>query len=126
MRSRKGFTLIEVVAAVVILGAVVMAISSVLGKFMHLVATSDREAAALELTQDRIQQIQMDPNYNGLDTLYHVTENTFPTLVGYTRTTTVSHVGGTGQTNDYKLVMVTVTGPGLASPISRSVTIAAP
>ncbi len=126
MRRRRGFTLIEVLVAVVILGVVVMAIASALAKFMHVVATSDRDAAALELVEDRLQQIQMDPNYNGLDTLYSATEGNFPTLVGYTRATTVSHVGGTGQANDYRLIMVTVNGPGLASPIKRSVTIAAP
>jgi Tfp pilus assembly protein PilV len=112
--------------AVVVLGAVVMAIASALAKFMHVVATSDRDTAALELAEDRLQQIQMDPNYGGLDTTYQVTENNFPTLTGYTRVTSITHVGGTGQTNDYRKVMVTVNGPGLASPIKRSITIAAP
>ena len=126
MRSRRGFTLIEVLVAVVILGAVVMAIASALAKFMHVVATSDRDSAALELVEDRLQQVQMDPNYSGLDTAYAATETNFPTLVGYTRQTSVTHVGGSGQTNDYRLVMVTVNGPGLVSPIKRSVTIAAP
>jgi prepilin-type N-terminal cleavage/methylation domain-containing protein len=126
MRSRRGFTLIEVLVAVVILGAVVMAIASALAKFMHVVATSDRDSAALELVEDRLQQIQMDPNYNGLDTTYVATETDFPTLTGYSRTTTISRVGGSGQPNDYKLVMVSVTGPGLQNAINRSVTIAAP
>jgi prepilin-type N-terminal cleavage/methylation domain-containing protein len=126
MKSRRGFTLIEVLVAVVILGAVVMAIASALAKFMHVVATSDRDSAALELVEDRLQQIQMDPNYNGLDTLYVATESNFPTLAGYTRETTIARVGGLGQANDYKQIRVTVSGPGLVSPIQRSVTIAAP
>ncbi len=126
MRKRRGFTLVEVLVAVVILGVVVMAIASALAKFMHIVATSDIDSAALELVEDRLQQIQMDPNYNGMDTLYQTTETNFPTLTGYTRQTTITRVGGVNQANDYKKVMVTVAGPGLPTPLKRSVTIAAP
>lgn len=125
-RTRGGFTLVEVLISVVILGTVVMAIASALAKFMHVVATSDRDAAAIELAEDRVEQIQMDPNYNGMDTLYAATETSFPSLPGFTRATTIAHVGGTGQANDYKKIMVTVNGPGLPNPVKRSVTIAAP
>ena len=125
-RTRRGFTLVEVLISVVILGTVVMAIASALAKFMHVVATSDRDAAAIELAEDRVEQIQMDPNYNGMDTLYAATETSFPSLPGFTRTTTITRVGGSGQANDYKKVMVAVNGPGLAQPVKRSFTIAAP
>jgi prepilin-type N-terminal cleavage/methylation domain-containing protein len=126
LRTRRGFTLVEVLISVVILGTVVMAIASALAKFMHVVATSDRDAAAIELAEDRVEQIQMDPNYNGMDTLYVATESSFPSLPGFTRATILTRVGGVGQPNDYKKIMVTVNGPGLLQPVKRSFTIAAP
>jgi hypothetical protein len=68
----------------------------------------------------------MDPNYAGLAATYAVTETNLPALPGYTRVTQITQVGGTGQATDYKVVTVTVTAPGLSTPITRTTTVAAP
>lgn len=124
MRDQRGFTLIEVLVALVILTVAIMGIASATGQFMHVVATSDRQTAAIQLAEDRIELIQMDPNYGGLDTTYSATESSFPTLPGFTRATTIVRITGSGQ--DHKKITVTVNGPGLRAPVNRTVTRAAP
>jgi hypothetical protein len=40
--------------------------------------------------------------------------------------TAIVRTGGVGLANDYKKVTVTVTGPGITTAITRTVTVAAP
>jgi hypothetical protein len=110
----------------VILSLMIMGLTTATAGFVHVTATSDRQVAALQLAQDRIQAVQIFPNYSTLETTFNATESGFPTLPGYTRQTQVVRFGGLGQTNDYKRVTVTVNGPGLTQPVKRSVTVAAP
>lgn len=125
MRER-GFTLLEVMVALVILAIAILGIAQTTASMVHTVAVSSREQAAVQLVEDRIELIRVDPNYAGLDSTYAKTENSFATLPGFTRTTTVTQVGGSGQTNDYKMITVKVTGPGLSAAVSRTITVAAP
>lgn len=124
MADRRGFTLIEVILALSILLVVMVGFVSMTGRTVHVAATSDREQAAIQLATDRIEQVRSDPNYAALDTLYAKTESSFPTLPGFTRTTQI--VRTTTGANDYKRITVTVSGPGLAAPVTRTVTVAAP
>jgi len=126
MTDKRGFTLIEIMIALVILALVVLGMATSTGRFIRVVAESDWQVAAIQLADDRIQTVLMDPNYAGLDTTYTATESSFPTLTGFVRTTTISQVGGVGQTTNHKRIVVTVTGPGLSSPVKRSATVAAP
>ena len=80
----------------------------------------------MQLADDRINIILMDPNYDALDTLYVATEQSFPDMPGFSRVTTIQRVGGPGQAVDYKRVTVIVTGPPLNNAIKRSATVAAP
>jgi prepilin-type N-terminal cleavage/methylation domain-containing protein len=121
MRDTRGFTLIEVIIAMVILLAVVSAMATATGGFVRSVAEDDLRAAATQLADDRIQSIEMDPNYAGL-AAYAVTENNFPTLAGYTRTTRVNVVNNNDQ--NHTIVSVVVNGPGLVRPVERTTTIA--
>jgi prepilin-type N-terminal cleavage/methylation domain-containing protein len=123
---RGGFTLVEVILALTILLVVLMLLASSTGKTIHTVATSSAQEAAMELAMSRIEQIRADPQYNTIDSIYGTTETGFPTLPGYTRVTKVVRVGGVGLPNDYKKITVTVTGPGVTPPVSRSATVAAP
>jgi prepilin-type N-terminal cleavage/methylation domain-containing protein len=124
--TRRGFTLIEVMIALVILGVVVLGTAQMTARMVHTVATSGQQDAATELAQSRIAKIQVDPNYPGLEGLYVATESSFPTLPGFTRTTAIVHDSGGAPPQDYKKITVTVTGPGLLVPVTRTVTVAAP
>ncbi|MGH7648903.1 MAG: type IV pilus modification PilV family protein [Gemmatimonadaceae bacterium] len=123
---RTGFTLIEVMMALVILLGVILGVAQLTAKMVHTVATSDQQLTAVQLAEGRLEQIRLDPDYTDLETNYNATETSFPTLTGFKRVTVVTHVGGAGKTQDYKKVTVTVTGPGVVSPVSRTVTVGAP
>jgi prepilin-type N-terminal cleavage/methylation domain-containing protein len=126
MTNERGFTLIEVVVALTILVVVIMGFISMTGQTTKVAATSDRQEAAMQLVSDRLDQIRTDPNYDHLDStgVYLGTESSFPTLPGYTRTTSILHTTSGG--DDYKRVTVTVTGPGLTTPVERTITVAGP
>jgi prepilin-type N-terminal cleavage/methylation domain-containing protein len=125
MRTTAGFTLIEVVLALTILLIVMVGLVTTTGKTAHVAVTADRTEAAIELVQDKIDRIRIDPYYGALDSAYTGTESSFPSLPGFTRTTTFVRVTTSG--NDYKKFTVTVTGRGLpAAGISRTVTVGAP
>ncbi len=126
MPSARGFTLIEVMAALVILSVVLLGTAQLTTGMVHTAATSGRQDAAIELAQSRIARIQADPNYATLEKMYVATEIGFPALPGFSRHTDVLRYGGVGQPNDYKKITVTVSGPGLLAPVSRTVTVAAP
>lgn len=124
MKSRDGFTITEVVIALTILLTVIVSLTTLTAKTVHVTATSDREQAAIQLVTDRTDQVRADPDYGSIETNYAGTETTFATLPGFQRVTTISHV--TTSSNDYKKITVTVTGPGLSSPVARTIVVAAP
>ena len=94
------------------------------GKTSNIAAISDRQEAATQLVNDRLDQIRVDPNYITLDSVYATTESSFPTLPGFTRVTTI--IRTTSSNNDFKRITVSVTGPGLSAAVARTVTVAAP
>ncbi len=126
MRAKNGFTLIEVMIAMVIMSTVLLAMVAATSSLIHVVTVADRNASALQLVDSRIERIQLDPDYVSLESEYARTETNFPTLDGFVRTTTIVRFGGSGEAVDYKKITVTVTGPGVPDPVSRTVTMAAP
>jgi Tfp pilus assembly protein PilV len=124
MRAPNGFTIIEVIIALVILIAVLIGLASTTGRTVHIVATTDRQEAAIQLVHDRIEFVRSDPRYAALDSLYEGVESSFPTLPGFQRATRIERNTTSG--NDYRTITVTVTGPGLTRPVSRTVTVGAP
>ena len=123
----RGFTLIEVMIALVILMVVILGMGRLTATMSHTVATGGQQQAAVELAEGRVAQIQADPDYPALESLYVATETSFPTLPGFTRQTVILHDSGTAaQKHDWKKVTVTVQGPGLLVPVSRTITRGAP
>ena len=125
MRTR-GFTLVEVIIAITILGLVVVSLAGSTGAFVRLTAQDEARAVATQLAQERLALVQMDPNYGGLDSAYAGTETAVSGAPGFSRATSITRVGGANQATDHKLVTVTVTGPGLTVPVVRTTTVAAP
>ncbi len=126
MRRDTGFTMVEVMMALLVLTIVLLSLAGSTGGFLRTISASDRQAAAIGLAEDRIARIQMHPDYATLEATFNATETSLPALAGHTRTTTIVHVGGAGQTQDHMNATVTISGPGLATPIARTVTVAAP
>jgi prepilin-type N-terminal cleavage/methylation domain-containing protein len=124
---RAGFTIVEVIVALVILSVAVLGLSASAATLATRAADAELRARALYSVQDRMAQIQVDPRYADLDSLYSGTESDVLGLVGFTRTTSVTHVLQTTPTPlDYKVVSVVLSGPLLAAPISRQLVVAAP
>lgn len=126
--SRKeGFTLVEVVVALVILSTAVLGLASSASRLATTSAAAELRALAMEAVEDRIARVRLDPRYGGLDTLYAGVETDLFGITGVTRTTAVVHVHqGPPQPLDYKRISVTVTGPMLTPPVSRQIIIGAP
>jgi prepilin-type N-terminal cleavage/methylation domain-containing protein len=124
MVSRSGFTLVEVVVALVILMTVMLQLVVMTGQTTNTTATSERQEAAMELALDQIDHIRSDPNWAGLSTTYVGSQGGFATLPGVTRTTTM--VQDSTATTNYKVFTVTLTGPGLSTAVALTTIVAAP
>lgn len=123
-----GFTLVEVTIALVILAVGILGIASSAGRLGQVNTTARAEAIALQAVQDRISMVMLHPNYGKLDSIFSKTESNVPST-GYSRVTKVTRkqtTGTGGKKIDYSDIQVTVTGPGLLAPVSRTQTVGAP
>ncbi|HLU25584.1 MAG TPA: prepilin-type N-terminal cleavage/methylation domain-containing protein [Longimicrobiales bacterium] len=127
--DRKGFTVVEVLVALTLLAVVVLGLSSTTARLNRTAVDNRQKVVAIELLQDRLRLIAMDEEYAQLRNRYEGVENDIPGYPGFRRTTTIQRInesGEGGRSLDYYRVTVTVQGPGLDAPVSRTTTIAAP
>jgi general secretion pathway protein I len=122
MRSR-GFTLIEVMIALVILTIAALSLMQVTARMIRSVTDDRTRTLAAASADARIAEVRAWPTYATLESKYAGTETNTP-ATGLSRVTTIVRTGGVSQPNDYKRVTVTVSGTGLTSSITRTVTIA--
>ena len=124
----RGFTLIELVVAIVVLSAGILGLAASTSYMVRAASSSGLRAEALQAVEGRISHIVMDPRYYHLDSLYVGEETDIPGLYGMTRTTAIVHTRtvSDGRITDYKKVTVTVEGPGLANPVTRTVIVGVP
>jgi prepilin-type N-terminal cleavage/methylation domain-containing protein len=122
----RGFTLIEIMMALVILTFAILGLATSTSGFMHVVTVGQERSTAIQLAQQRLERIQMDPNYAALDTAYAGTELSASGLTGYTRITEIVHTGSATDTVDYKTITVSVVDPSAADTIRRTIIVAAP
>lgn len=122
-----GFTMVEVVVALVILSVAVLGLSGSAATLATRAADAELRARALHAVQDRIAQVEIDPRYGDLEALYAGTQTDVLGLSGFTLTTAITHVLQTSPTSlDYKVVSVTLAGPQLPNPVSRRLIVGAP
>lgn len=124
-RTQRGFTLIEVAIAISVLGVVAASLMSASARLTRSVTGDRTRTIAGAAVDAQLALARSWPNYATLSATYAGTSANTP-LPGITRTTTVVRTGGVGQPNDYMRVTVSVAGTGLATPISRTITVAAP
>lgn len=126
---RAGFTLLELIVAMVILSVAILGLGSTTASLVRSVAEEEIRFAAVQVVEDRISEIRMDPRYGGLEALYQEEESDLAGMDGFTRRTEVERFEAPtsgGRVFDYTVVVVTVDGPGLENPISRRFAVAAP
>lgn len=121
-----GFTLLEVMIALVILGFVILgAQASMTSMMVRNVNWQEVRGRATQLAVDRLHAVQSDPNYATLATRYAATESSIPGATGFTRTTRFKATRFPDGT-EYQTVTVIVTAPRLPRPVSRTTVIASP
>ena len=127
--DKRGFTLIEMTVVVFILTTAILGIGASATYMIQAASTEGVKSEALQAVEGRISLIVMDPRYGDLESLYANTETNLPGLQGFDRVTQITHVEIAGQGNhvtDYKVVMVTVSGPGLTEGLSRTIVVGSP
>jgi prepilin-type N-terminal cleavage/methylation domain-containing protein len=122
MRRRSGMTLIEVMIALVILTGALLGMGKFITSFSHATSDGALSSVASDLVLDRLETIKGSNSYALLDS-YNATEMTIPGFTGYKRVTQVTRT--LNATTDYKAVTVTVSNPGLNTPVKKSTIIAA-
>lgn len=127
MSARKGFTLVEVVMALMLLSVSMLGMQMIGITMLRRTTTSQVRLSATQLAEDRIDMIKLEPVYANIDG-YATTESTVAGFPGFARVTAVNarRDSSAAGITDYKRVTVTVTAPGLNPAVSRNITVAAP
>jgi prepilin-type N-terminal cleavage/methylation domain-containing protein len=124
--ERRGFTLIEVMLAVVILATVLVSVARYTGQFLHTVSTSSARTVAAEVARERISLVDMDPSYTTLGAVWAGTQTGFPGYPQMSRVTTVSRITGNAPPRDYTVVTVRVSEPTMGAAIDVTTVVAQP
>lgn len=129
LKQENGFTLIEVIVALVLLISVILGLSLSAGSLGVVSANAEIDAAAMQAVEDRLTLISLDSRYPALDSLYTATESGLPSLPGSSRSTQVKRVQATdtaGKVLDYYQITVKVSGGLLHRDFVRTSVIGAP
>lgn len=126
--GRAGFTIVEILLALLLLSFTVMGFQAATGEIIHYAAQSDRQAVAMQLVEDRLDLIRLDPHYGVLESRYETSATDLPDYPGLTRTTEIVRTREEQATGvlDYLTITVTVAGPSLRAPVARTIVVAAP
>ena len=126
-RRRGGFTLVEVVVAMLILGSALLGMALFVSGMAHSATNSRLLGVANELAADRIETIKTSTSYATLGADYQGTETSIPggNFAGFTRQTIIQHVGGgVADSVDYKVVTVIVFNPVISDTVRKTTVIA--
>ncbi len=129
MKSRDGFTLVEVIVSLLLLGTVVLSLSAATAGMIRSSTESARNTVSMSLVQEQLGRIAADPEYDALQENYQGVENGELQGVGYRRTTLVQRVRQNqqgGRAIDVTRVTVTVEETGSGRALTRSISIGAP
>jgi prepilin-type N-terminal cleavage/methylation domain-containing protein len=125
--NNKGFTMVEVVTSLVILAVAIIGLSSTTARLAQVASGAETRALALQAVEDRISRVRLHPIYQQLDSVFSESDVEVPNMPGYTRTTTLSRILEPGERDgkyvDFTRITVSVDGPGLEEPISRTVAV---
>jgi prepilin-type N-terminal cleavage/methylation domain-containing protein len=121
MTNRDGFTLMEVLVAMVLLGFAILGVqASITDRFVRDVGHEDYRATALQLAADRLTEIQNDPQYPNLVDRYEGAEDSVPGFPRFLRSAELT------QTTGHTVITVSVITPTLEDTVTQTVVVGAP
>jgi prepilin-type N-terminal cleavage/methylation domain-containing protein len=127
---REGFSLVEVMVALVILTIVVAGLAGTTVTFQHQMSIGQLQARAQAIGNSQLAQIRAFPDYTQLSG-FAGTQNNYPTtgwsvqtLVNRDTSAVTDCADPPCANNDVTKIMVTVTAPGLSLPVVQSYSIA--
>jgi prepilin-type N-terminal cleavage/methylation domain-containing protein len=125
LQNRKGFTMVEVVVASVILGSALLAMAGFTIRYQQIDSAARMVSKAQQAANERLERVRSAQPYLSLDTMA-TTESSIPNYPGFTRVTHVLRIGGSAaDTVDYRVITVRVTTPGVAHTVSKTSTVGA-
>ena len=131
MKSQTGFSLVEVIIAIVMLSIILLMLPSAGIAFSRSLVYNRVRNEAGSLADAWIAWCREEPNYIALDSTTNEHCRYNETNLGsqqFTRNVIVvndaSLSGVADSLNDYKRITVTITGGGLLTPVQRTITIA--
>ena len=125
--NRRGFSLIEVIIALVILAIISLSLGRFVGSFLHTVGVSSVKTVATAAAQEQIELVRATPAYTSLVAAFNNNTVTgFPGYPNMTRLTRVTRTTGATPRRDYTTITVTVTEPSMTTPVNVTAVVAAP
>lgn len=128
--QREGFSLVEVMVALVILTIVVAGLAGTTVTFQHQMSIGQLQARAQAVGSSQLAQVRAFPDYTQLSTLAG-TQSNYPTTgwsvqteVNRDTSAVVDCATPPCANNDITRVLVTVTAPGLSVPVVMSYSVA--
>ncbi|HXG44627.1 MAG TPA: prepilin-type N-terminal cleavage/methylation domain-containing protein [Gemmatimonadales bacterium] len=117
-RTRRGFSLVEVMIALAVLTIVLAGLGRFIGTFVHGVRTSTTRTMATEVARARLATVETDPRYTMLTALYGGTApgadvTGFPGFPAMRRQTFVSRDQSGTPPRDITTITVRVTDPSI-------------
>ena len=110
-----------------IMAVAIIGLSLTTARLAMVASRVEVRALALQAVEDRISMVQMYPRYQQLDSVFSEIDAELAYLPQYLRTTTLKRVIEPGEMDgrylDFTQITVTVDGPGLVEPISRTVAV---
>lgn len=130
MPTRRGFTLIEIMMAVVVLGLLAVGVARFAAMFSKDISSSSVRVVAAAVANDRMQLIRADPRYTTLLALYNAGAGAdttgFPDFPRLRRITNLVRDQSGTPARDRTTVTVRVIDPSMVDTVSVTSVIAAP
>ena len=130
MPTRRGFTLIEIMMAVVVLGLLAVGVARFAAMFSKDISSSSVRVVAAAVANDRMQLIRADPRYTTLVALYNAGAGAdttgFPDFPQMRRITNLVRDQSGTPARDRTTVTVRVIDPSMVDTVSVTSVIAAP
>ena len=121
MSNRAGFTLMEVLVAMMLLGFAILGVqATITDRFVRDVGHEDYRATAQQLASDRLTEIQNDPQYTNLVSRYDGPEDSVAGFPLYLRSSDLR------QSSTHTVVTVTVVTPTLQDTVHQTIVVGAP